>query len=155
MMTGDQSHAVENPYLKKNEWGWQIDPVGLRSVLNELYDRYQKPLWIVENGYGGIDNPEYDFEGDIKAIHDDYRIAYLRAHIAEMKKAVELDGVDLLGYTPWGCIDLISAGTGEMSKRYGFIYVEMDDQGRGSLRRFRKDSFYWYQNVIHTNGEEL
>ncbi|MBR4665580.1 MAG: family 1 glycosylhydrolase, partial [Lentisphaeria bacterium] len=82
-------------YLKKNEWGWQIDPVGLRSVLNELYDRYQKPLWIVENGYGGIDNPEYDFEGDIKAIHDDYRIAYLRVHIAEMKKAVELDGVDL------------------------------------------------------------
>ena len=155
MMTGDQSHAVENPYLKKNEWGWQIDPVGLRSVLNELYDRYQKPLWIVENGYGGIDTPEYDFEGDIKAIHDDYRIAYLRAHIAEMKKAVELDGVDLIGYTPWGCIDLISAGTGEMSKRYGFIYVEMDDQGRGSLRRFRKDSFYWYQNVIHTNGEEL
>lgn len=154
-MTGDQSHAVDNPYLTKNEWGWQIDPVGLRSVLNELYDRYQLPLWIVENGYGGIDEPEYDEKGEITAVHDPYRIAYLQAHIREMKKAVELDGVDLIGYTPWGCIDLISAGTGEMSKRYGFIYVDMDDQGQGSRKRFRKDSFYWYRNVILTNGEEL
>lgn len=154
-MTGDQSHAVDNPYLQKNEWGWQIDPVGLRSVLNELYDRYQLPLWIVENGYGGIDTPENDSHGNITAVHDPYRIAYLKAHIAEMKKAVEEDGVDLIGYTPWGCIDLISAGTGEMKKRYGFIYVDMDDEGKGSLKRYRKDSFAWYQKVIASNGEDL
>ena len=148
-MTGDQSHDVPNPYLKKNEWGWQIDPVGLRSVCIELYDRYQLPLWIVENGYGGIDVFEKD------GIHDPYRIDYLRAHIRELKKAIEWDGVDVLGYTPWGCIDLISAGTGEMKKRYGFIYVDMDDEGKGSLNRFRKDSFYWYKKVIETNGESL
>ena len=148
-MTGDQSKDVENPYLKKNDWGWQIDPVGLRSVCIELYDRYQLPLWIVENGYGGIDV----FEDG--TVHDAYRIEYLREHIKEMKKAVDLDGVELWGYTPWGCIDLISAGTGEMKKRYGFIYVDMDDEGKGTLNRYRKDSFYWYKKVIESNGEDL
>ncbi len=156
-MTGDQSQDVPNPYLTKNDWGWQIDPVGLRSVLIELYGRYQKPLWIVENGFGGIDTPEKQITDgkETLAIHDPYRIDYLKKHIAEMKKAVEIDGVDLIGYTPWGCIDLISAGTGEMRKRYGFIYVDRDDEGNGTLNRYRKDSFYWYQNVIRTNGEEL
>ena len=152
-MTGHQSDDVLNPYLEKNEWGWQIDPVGLRSVCIELYGRYQKPLWIVENGFGGIDEPVR--ESGTLVIHDPYRIDYLRKHIAEMKKAVEIDGVDLIGYTPWGCIDLISAGTGEMRKRYGFIYVDRDDEGNGTYARYRKDSFYWYQNVIRTNGEEL
>ena len=148
-MTGDQSHAVENPYLKKTDWGWSLDPVGIRVACNELYDRYQKPLWIVENGLGAEDV----FEDG--TVHDAYRIDYLREHIRELKKAVETDGVNVLGYTPWGCIDLISAGTGEMSKRYGFIYVDLDDEGKGTFRRFRKDSFYWYQKVIASNGEEL
>ncbi len=148
-MTGDQSHAVENPYLKKTDWGWSLDPVGIRVACNELYDRYQKPLWIVENGLGAEDV----FEDG--TVHDAYRIGYLREHIRELKKAVETDGVNVLGYTPWGCIDLISAGTGEMSKRYGFIYVDLDDEGKGTFRRFRKDSFYWYQKVIASNGEEL
>lgn len=117
--------------------------------MNSLYDRYQKPLFIVENGLGAKDEV---IDGKID---DDYRIAYLRAHICAMKQAVEEDGVELLGYTPWGCIDLVSASTGEMSKRYGFIYVERDDQGNGTLKRIRKKSFYWYQRVIASNGEEL
>ena len=142
--------AVKNPYLKANDWGWQIDPVGLRIVLNELWDRYHKPLWIVENGLGAIDNVEED-----GSIHDPYRIDYMKQHIIEMKKAVDEDGVDLMGYMPWGCIDVVSAGTGEMRKRYGFIYVDMDDDGNGDLHRARKDSFYWYQKVCQSNGEEL
>ena len=142
--------AVKNPYLKANDWGWQIDPVGLRIVLNELWDRYHKPLWIVENGLGAIDTVEED-----GSIHDPYRIDYIKQHIVEMKKAVDEDGVDLMGYMPWGCIDVVSAGTGEMRKRYGFIYVDMDDDGNGDLHRARKDSFYWYQKVCKSNGEEL
>ena len=142
--------AVKNPYLKANDWGWQIDPVGLRIVLNELWDRYHKPLWIVENGLGAIDTVEED-----GSIHDPYRIDYMKQHIIEMKKAVDEDGVDLMGYMPWGCIDVVSAGTGEMRKRYGFIYVDMDDDGNGDLHRARKDSFYWYQKVCKSNGEEL
>ena len=139
-----------NPYLKTSDWGWQIDPIGLRITLNEIYDRYQKPLFIVENGLGAYDKIEID-----GFINDDYRIEYLREHIKEMKKAVELDGVDLLGYTTWAPIDLISASTGEMSKRYGFIYVDKDDFGNGTLKRSKKKSFYWYKKVIESNGEEL
>ncbi|MCR5794510.1 MAG: family 1 glycosylhydrolase [Solobacterium sp.] len=156
-MTGDQGKDVPNPYLEKNEWGWQIDPVGLRSVCNELYDRYQLPLWIVENGYGGIDEPVWS-EADGKrtcVIHDPYRVDYLRKHIQQIEKAIRIDGIDILGYTPWGCIDLISAGTGEMRKRYGFIYVDKDDEGNGTLDRYRKDSFFWYQKVCESNGEIL
>ena len=146
--TGGQQ-ASPNPYLEKTAWGWPIDPEGLRFVLNELYDRYQKPLFIVENGMGSEDIIEKD------GIHDDYRISYIRDHIKEMKKAVEIDKVDLLGYTTWGCIDIVSAGTGEMKKRYGFVYVDLDDLGNGSLKRIKKDSFYWYKKVIESNGEIL
>ena len=141
---------AENPYLQESEWKWPIDPIGLRISLNILWDRYQKPLFIVENGLGAKDQEEAD-----GSIHDDYRIAYMRDHIIEMKKAVEEDGVDLMGYTPWGCIDLVSAGTGEMKKRYGMVYVDMDDEGNGSLKRLKKDSFYWYQKVISSQGEDL
>ncbi len=142
--------AVKNPYLKASDWGWAIDPVGLRITMNSLYDRYQKPLFIVENGLGAFDKQEAD-----GSIHDPYRIDYLRAHIQQMKKAVEEDGVDLMGYTPWGCIDLVSASTGEMAKRYGFIYVDADDHGNGTFKRYKKDSFAWYKKVIASNGEEL
>lgn len=146
---GDKE-GVENPYLKKTEWGWTIDPLGLRWSLNWLAERYDKPLMIVENGLGAIDHVEADGK-----IHDPYRVAYLRAHIKEMEAAVEEDGVNLLGYMPWGCIDLVSAGTGQMDKRYGFIYVDKNDAGEGTLARSRKDSFYWYQQVIQSNGENL
>ncbi len=139
----------KNPLLPATQWGWQIDPLGLRSVLNELYDRYQIPLFIVENGMGAVDSVE---DGQI---HDDYRIDYLKQHIQALKDAVEIDGVDLMGYTPWGCIDLVSASTGEMKKRYGFIYVDKDDQGHGTLKRMKKDSFYWYKKVIASQGEDL
>ncbi|MGB6178757.1 6-phospho-beta-glucosidase [Carnobacterium sp.] len=142
--------SVKNPYLKESEWGWQIDPLGLRVTMNSLYDRYQKPLFIVENGLGAIDEP--DENGNIV---DDYRIDYLASHLAAMKDAVELDGVDLMGYTSWGCIDLVSAGTGEMEKRYGFIYVDRDNKGNGTLARSKKKSFDWYKKVIATNGEDL
>ena len=142
--------AVVNPYLKASDWGWQIDPLGLRVTLNTLYDRYEKPLFIVENGFGAADTVEED-----GSIHDPYRIAYMKAHIEAMKQAVEEDGIPLLGYTSWGCIDLVSASTGEMKKRYGFIYVDKDNDGNGTLKRMKKDSFYWYQNVIRTNGVEL
>ncbi|MDR2070467.1 MAG: family 1 glycosylhydrolase, partial [Treponema sp.] len=137
-------------HLKSSEWGWQIDPMGLRIALNFLYDRYQKPLFIVENGLGAKDVPAAD-----GSINDDYRIEYLREHIRAMKQAVEEDGVELWGYTTWGCIDIISASTGEMSKRYGFIYVDKDDNGKGSLARSRKKSFGWYKKVIESNGEIL
>jgi 6-phospho-beta-glucosidase len=147
---GNLFGGVQNPYLKSSQWGWQIDPIGLRIILNFLYDRYQKPLFIVENGLGAADTPEAD-----GSINDDYRIDYLREHIKAMKQAVEEDGVDLMGYTTWGCIDIISASTGEMSKRYGFIYVDKDDNGKGTLARSRKKSFYWYKGVIESNGETL
>lgn len=137
----------KNPYLKATQWGWQIDALGLRTSLNYLYDRYQKPLFIVENGMGALDTVNED-----GTIDDDYRIEYLKEHIRAMIDAVELDHVDLMGYTPWGCIDLVSAGTGEMRKRYGFIYVDKDDEGKGTLNRSRKKSFFWYKNVIATNG---
>ena len=135
--------------FKGTEWGWQIDPLGLRITSNQLYDRYQKPLFIVENGLGAIDTPEED-----GTINDDYRIEYLSEHVKAMKEAIA-DGVDLIGYTPWGCIDLVSASTGEMEKRYGFIYVDKDNEGNGTLNRSKKKSFYWYKKVIETNGEEL
>ena len=147
---GRNPHVVPNTCLKASDWGWQIDPVGLRYVLNLLYERYEKPLFIVENGLGAIDELKADHTCD-----DDYRIEYLKAHITELKKAVELDGVDLMGYTPWGCIDVVSFTTGEMKKRYGFIYVDINDDGSGSARRYKKKSFGWYQRVIATNGEEL
>ncbi len=135
--------------MKTSDWGWQIDPTGLRIALNQLYGRYQKPLFVVENGLGAIDQLTADSK-----IHDDYRIDYLRQHIKAMLGALN-DGVDLMGYTPWGCIDLVSASTGQMSKRYGFIYVDLNDQGQGSLKRIRKDSFYWYQKVIKSQGQEI
>lgn len=142
--------SVDNPYVKKSQWGWQIDPVGLRYSLNLLYERYGKPLFVVENGFGAADTVKSD-----GSIDDDYRIEYLSAHIKEMKKAIALDGVDVMGYTPWGCIDCVSFTTGEMKKRYGFIYVDRDNEGNGSLQRKRKKSFYWYKKVIETNGEIL
>ena len=142
--------AAKNPYLKTSEWGWAIDPVGLRITMNTLYDRYQKPLFIVENGLGAVDTVEPD-----GSIHDSYRIDYLRAHIEQMEKAINEDGLPLLGYTTWGPIDLVSASTGEMKKRYGFIYVDKDNAGNGTLTRSRKDSFYWYKKVIASDGEDL
>ena len=145
-VAGNLMGGVKNPFLKASDWGWQIDPTGLRIALNELYDRYQKPLFVVENGLGAIDKPDKNFY-----VEDDYRIDYLKQHIEAMAGAID-DGVDLMGYTPWGCIDLVSASTGEMSKRYGFIYVDLDDQGHGTLARYPKKSFYWYQDVIKHNG---
>lgn len=147
---GNVMASVKNPYLEESEWGWQIDPLGLRITMNDIYDRYQKPLFIVENGLGAKDTPDEN-----GYVEDDYRIAYLAEHIKAMKDAVELDGVDLMGYTTWGCIDLVSASTGEMSKRYGFIYVDRDDQGNGTLNRSKKKSFDWYKKVIASNGEDL
>lgn len=144
---GNLLGGVKNPFLEASEWGWQIDPDGLRIALNELYNRYEKPLFIVENGLGAIDEVKPD-----GTIDDDYRIDYLRRHIDAMADAVA-DGVDLMGYTPWGCIDLVSASTGEMSKCYGFIYVDLDDNGAGTLNRSKKKSFDWYKEVIKTNGE--
>lgn len=141
--------TLKNPYLKASEWGWQIDPLGLRITLNSLYDRYQKPLFIVENGLGAKD------ELVNNTVEDDYRIQYLKEHIKAMKDAIELDGIDLIGYTAWGCIDLISASTGEMSKRYGMIYVDRDAFGQGTLKRYKKKSFDWYKQVIESNGEKL
>ena len=140
---------MANPYLKANDWGWQIDPQGLRYFLNEVYDRYQKPIMVVENGVGGRDLLQSD--GTIK---DPYRVEYVSEHIKAMKQAVE-DGVDLLAYTPWGIIDLVSLSTGEMAKRHGFVYVDADDSGNGTFKRYKKDSFYWYKKVTETNGEEL
>lgn len=149
-LSGGQKSTVKNPYVKASDWGWQIDPVGLRYSLNMLYERYELPLFVVENGFGAIDVKEED-----GTVNDDYRIAYLRAHIEEMEKAINLDGVELMGYTPWGCIDLVSFTTGEMKKRYGFIYVDKDNEGNGTLERSKKRSFDWYKKVISTNGEDL
>ena len=147
---GNVFATLKNPYLKASEWGWQIEPLGLRITMNSLYDRYQKPLFIVENGLGAVDTPDENGE-----INDDYRIEYLRQHIKAMKDAVELDGVDLWGYTSWGCIDLVSASTGEMKKRYGYIYVDKNNDGSGTLKRSKKKSFHWYKQVIESNGENL
>jgi len=148
--SGNVFKTLRNPYLKASEWGWQIDPLGLRITMNTLYDRYQKPLFIVENGLGAVDTPDENGK-----IDDDYRIDYLKKHIEAMIDAVDIDGVELLGYTPWGCIDLVSASTGEMKKRYGFIYVDKDNEGKGTLSRTRKKSFNWYRKVIASNGEDL
>lgn len=142
-------NMVPNPYLESSEWGWQIDPLGLRYLLNILYDRYQKPLFIVENGFGARDTVEAD-----GTINDDYRINYLNDHLVQVREAID-DGVAIIGYTSWGPVDLVSAGTGQMEKRYGFIYVDRDDNGNGSLSRQRKKSFYWYAGVIKTNGASL
>lgn len=147
--SGNIMGGIKNPYLTETEWDWPIDPVGLRYTLNKVYDRYHVPVMITENGIGCVDKLEAD-----GAVHDPYRIAYLRSHLSEMKKAVD-DGVDLIGYMAWGCIDLVSVSTGEMKKRYGFIYVDADDQGNGTFKRYEKDSFYWYQKVIASNGEDL
>lgn len=147
---GNLFASVKNPYLTYTKWGWPIDPLGLRITLNEVYDRYQKPLFIVENGMGDTDTLNED-----GSIIDDDRISYLASHIQAMKEAVEKDGVDLMGYTSWGPIDLVSASSGEMKKRYGFVYVDFDDEGRGSGKRIPKKSFYWYKKVIETNGECL
>lgn len=147
--SGNIVGGTKNPYLESSDWGWQIDPKGLRYTLNEVYGRYQIPVMVVENGLGAYDKKEAD-----GSIIDDYRIEYLRKHIEQMREAVK-DGVDLMGYTPWGCIDLVSASTGEMAKRYGFIYVEKYDDGTGDLTRKKKKSFDWYKKVIRTNGEDL
>lgn len=150
IVNGALPHGVDNPYIKSSDWGWSIDPTGLRYTLNRFYDRYQIPLFIVENGFGAIDQVEED-----GSIHDPERIQYLASHIEALKKAIEYDGVDLIGYTPWGIIDIVSFTTGEMKKRYGMIYVDRNNEGNGSMKRLKKDSFTWYQNVIATNGEEV
>lgn len=150
---GNIMGGVVNPTLKASEWGWQIDPQGLRYVLNQFFDRYQLPLFIVENGLGAIDELVVDEEGN-KTVMDDYRINYLNDHLVQVREAIE-DGVEVMGYTSWGCIDLVSASTAELKKRYGYIYVDRHDDGSGTLERYKKKSFYWYQNVIKTNGESL
>ena len=150
---GNLLGGVPNPYLKASAWGWQIDPIGLRVVLNEFYDRYQKPLFIVENGLGALDELVKDENGQF-TVEDDYRIDYMKKHLIQVGKAIE-DGVEIMGYTSWGCIDLVSASTAELRKRYGFIYVDRNDDGTGTLERYRKKSFYWYKKVIESNGAEL
>ena len=149
---GNIMGGVENPYLEKSEWGWAIDPIGLRLVLNDFYDRYQLPLFIVENGLGAkdvlVDGP------DGPTVEDDYRIDYLQKHLIQVGEALQ-DGVELWGYTTWGPIDLVSASTAELSKRYGFIYVDRNDDGSGSLARYKKKSFAWYKSVIESNGAAL
>ena len=150
LTAGNVFASLKNPYLESSEWGWQIDPLGLRITLNAIWDRYQKPMFIVENGLGAMDTPDEN-----GYVADDYRIAYLEAHIKAMRDAIYHDGVDLLGYTTWGCIDLVSAGTGEMNKRYGFIYVDRDNAGNGTLKRTKKKSFYWYKDVIASNGASI
>ncbi|WP_339026205.1 6-phospho-beta-glucosidase [Leclercia pneumoniae] len=146
---GNILSMVPNPHLASSEWGWQIDPVGLRTLLNVLWDRYQKPLFIVENGLGAKDKPDAD-----GVVQDDYRISYLNDHLVQVREAID-DGVEIMGYTSWGPIDLVSASKAELSKRYGFIYVDRDDKGNGTLARSRKKSFWWYQEVIATNGASL
>jgi 6-phospho-beta-glucosidase len=146
---GNTVLGVKNPFLGSTEWGWQIDPIGLRIALIDLYDRYAKPLFIVENGLGMRDELTEDGQ-----VHDPYRIEYFRAHFQQMIQAIE-EGVDLMGYVSWAPIDLISSSSSQISKRYGFIYVDQDDLGRGSGKRYRKDSFFWYQKVIASNGADL
>ena len=150
IVNGALSNGVENPYIESSDWGWAIDPVGLRYALNRFYDRYELPVFIVENGFGAVDKVSEDGK-----IHDQYRIDYLKKHIEQMELAVNYDGVDLMGYTPWGIMDLVSFTTGEMKKRYGMIYVDRDNEGNGSMERLRKDSYFWYKNVIASQGENL
>ena len=147
------SSATPNPYLKSTDWGWQIDPQGLRYILNEFYERYQKPLFVAECGLGAHDTLVEDGHGSF-TVNDDYRIDFLRQHLLQVEAAIE-DGVDVFGFTSWGCIDLVSASTAEMEKRYGYIYVDRDNKGNGTLARYRKKSFYWYRDVIASNGESL
>lgn len=147
---GNMLNSIKNPYLETTAWGWQIDPIGLRIAMNMYYDRYQKPVFVVENGLGAVD--QKDVNG---VINDDYRISYLSEHLKQMEIAINEDGVECIGYTAWGCIDIISMGTGEMNKRYGFIFVDRDNLGNGTLQRTPKKSFYWYKRVIETNGENL
>lgn len=149
VVAGNMSAGVKNPYLQYSDWGWSTDPSGLQYYLEMIYDRYELPIMVVENGLGAYDTVESD-----GSIHDPFRIDYYRKHIQAMDAAIK-NGVDLIGYTTWGCIDVVSAGTGEMRKRYGFIYVDMDDEGKGSMARSRKDSFYWYKKVIASNGDDL
>lgn len=149
---GNLTSGVKNPYLKESEWGWQIDPQGLRYICNYFYDRYEKPLFIVENGLGAIDEL-VEVNGE-KTVIDDYRIKYLNDHLVELGKAID-DGVEVMGYTSWGCIDLVSASTAELKKRYGFIYVDRNNDGSGTLERYKKKSFHWYKEVIRTNGKVL
>jgi len=146
---GNLFGSLMNPYLKASEWGWQIDPKGMRIILNQLYDRYQKPLFIVENGLGAVDSV-----AENNTVNDHYRINFLREHLEQVAEGIA-DGVELMGYTTWGPIDLVSASTGEMKKRYGFIYVDKDNDGKGSGQRLRKLSFDWYRQVIASNGEGL
>jgi Beta-glucosidase/6-phospho-beta-glucosidase/beta-galactosidase len=150
---GNLMGGVPNPYLEASEWGWQIDPQGLRIILNQFYDRYQKPLFIVENGLGAVDQLIEDENGN-KTVNDDYRIKYLNDHLVQVAEAIE-DGVEVMGYTTWGCIDLVSASTAELKKRYGFIYVDRNDDGTGTLERYKKKSFYWYKELIESNGKTL
>jgi 6-phospho-beta-glucosidase len=145
-VVGNFARGVMNPLLETSEWGWQIDPMGLRIYLNKMYERYEKPIFIVENGFGAKDVIAED-----GYIHDDYRIDYLKKHVMAMHEAI-LDGVEIMGYTSWGCIDLVSCSTGEMAKRYGFIYVDRDNNGNGSNARIKKDSFDYYQKLIESNG---
>ena len=150
---GNLLGGVPNPTLKASDWGWQIDPKGLRYVLNMFYDRYQKPLFIVENGLGAVDVLNEDENGN-KTVEDDYRIQYLKDHLIQVGEAVQ-DGVEIMGYTSWGCIDVVSASTAELKKRYGYIYVDRNDDGTGTMERYKKKSFYRYQKVIESNGEVL
>jgi len=150
---GNLMGGVKNPYLKASEWGWQIDPQGIRYVLNRFYDRWQKPLFIVENGLGAVDELVDDGQGG-KTVNDDYRISYLNDHLVQVGEAIE-DGVPVMGYTTWGCIDLVSASTAELKKRYGFIYVDRKDDGTGTLARYKKKSFGWYKEIIASNGDAL
>ncbi len=153
VVQAESKEAQKNPYLTYSDWGWAIDPTGLRYSLNQLYRRYEKPIFVVENGLGAYDLPES--EDSLYAVEDDYRIDYLKQHIEAVKAAVCQDDVEVLGYTVWGCIDVVSFTTGELAKRYGMIYVDKADDGSGTLERRRKKSFYWYQKVIETNGKEL
>ncbi|MDF3000856.1 MAG: bglA [Bacillota bacterium] len=150
---GNLMGGIPNPYLPSSEWGWQIDPQGIRYVLNMFWDRWQKPLFIVENGLGAVDELVEDGQGG-KTVHDDYRISYLNDHLVQVGEAIE-DGVPVMGYTTWGCIDLVSASTAELKKRYGFIYVDRKDDGTGTLARYKKKSFGWYKEIIASNGDAL
>lgn len=147
--SGNLITGNKNPYLKSSDWGWQIDSIGLRISLNQMYDRYHLPIFVAENGLGAYDRVTED-----KKIHDSYRIEYMRKHIQQLKESV-IDGVDLIGYTAWGIIDIVSCGSMEMSKRYGVIYVDIDDIGHGTGERLKKDSFYWYQKCIRSNGKDI
>ena len=150
---GNLIGGAKNPYLKESEWGWQIDPQGIRFVLNRFYNRWQKPLFIVENGLGAKDELVDDGQGG-KTVNDDYRIQYLNDHLVQVGEAIE-DGVPVMGYTTWGCIDLVSASTAQLAKRYGFIYVDRHDDGSGTLARYRKKSFWWYKDIIASDGAKL